>query len=316
MKDHHIALLVVGGTLWAFGLWVTSTYDSHRDAASHRHAHESDCCDDQQHRSFLVLERQLEVRPGGRLLVDVHDADVQVTTGGGGTATVKVYASARDEEWGRSVVERMQFAIDTEGSDLFIEADDPHIEDREWSRNRGVGVEVRVTIPTRFDADIRSGDGDISLGDLEGRVNIHSSDGDLQLGTLKGPEIKLRTSDGDVYAAGLEAPAISLHTSDGDVEARRVTGALEAASGDGDITVRLQAARETRIRTGDGDVTVYVAGSLGFELDLRAEDIYLGSGFQLDGSRGSGYVRGPVNGGGPVLAVRTSDGTVRLRTGG
>jgi hypothetical protein len=313
MKDRHIALLVAGGTLWAFGLWMTSTYDGDRRAS--RHTHPSACCDDHQHRSFLVLEQHLPVRPGGRLLVDVHDADVRVTTGGGGTAAVQLYASARDEAWGRDVVERMRFAIDTENGDLIIEADDPHIEERDWRRHHGVGVEVRVTIPTRFDADVRSGDGDISLGDLEGRVHLHSSDGDLHVGTLRGPEIKLRTSDGDVYAVGLEAPTILLHTSDGDVEARGVTGALEAATGDGDIMLRLLGARETRVRSGDGDVTVYLAGPLGFELDLRAEDVSLDPGFRLDGSRSAGSLRGPLNGGGPVLAVRASDGTVRLRSG-
>ncbi len=104
-----------------------------------------------------------------------------------------------------------------------------------------------------------------------------------------------------------------MHTSDGDVAARRVAGALEASTGDGDISVRLAASEEARLRSGDGDITVYAGRALGFEVDLSGETVSLGAGLQLDGSRGPGWARGSVYGGGPTLRARTSDGTVRFR---
>jgi DUF4097 and DUF4098 domain-containing protein YvlB len=248
--------------------------------------------------------------------MDVYYGDVRVAPGDGNEATVKVYARARDEEWGRSVVERMRFNIRADGGDLIVESDNPAIEDWEWRRHHGVGVEVRVTVPARFDLDVRSGDGDVWLGDVEGRISARTSDGDLQLGSLKGPEISVRTADGDVSAEALQAPAITLHTSDGDLHLRHVSGSLEASTGDGDVYLQLGTAQEARIRTGDGDVTVVAGPSLGFQLDARGETVSLGADLQLDGSRGAGWARGAVNGGGPLLSVRTSDGTVRLRTGG
>ena len=312
MKDHHVALLALGGTIWGFGLWLATGADPVRLSSA--------CCShgaEDQHQEELVLERSFDLGPGGQLEIDVADADVQVTTGGGGAATVKVYVRARDIDWGRELVDRMDFQILAEGNTLIVEADHPHVEDHEWREHRGgAGIEVRVSIPARFDVDIRSGDGDISLGDLEGRISVHTADGDLSVGALRGPEIKLRTSDGDISAASLEAPRIDLHTGDGDVELRRVAGALEASTGDGDISVRLASSQEAQLRSGDGDVTVYTGRALGFEVDLSGETVSLGAGFQLEGTRGPGWARGSVNGGGPLLRARTSDGTVRFRIEG
>ena len=312
MKDHHVALLALGGTLWGFGLWLATGAEPERLSTT--------CCEHgrpPQHQEELVLERSFDLSPGGKLEMDVADADVQVTTGGGGAATVKVYVRARDIDWGRELVDRMDFQVLAEGNTLIVEANHPHVADDEWREHRGgAGIEVRVSIPARFDAEIRTGDGDISLGDLEGRISVHTADGDLNIGALKGPEIKLRTSDGDVSAASLEAPRIDLHTSDGDVRVRRVAGALEASTGDGDISVRLAASEETQLRSGDGDITVYSGRVLGFDVDLSGETVSLGSGIRLDGTRGSGWARGKLNGGGPPLRARTSDGTVRFRIEG
>jgi hypothetical protein len=311
MKDRYVALLAVGGTLWGLGLWLATGVQPER-LSSH-------CCDhgsgDRQQEE-LILERSFELSPGGQLEMDVADADVQVTPGTG-PATVKVYVMARDVDWGRELVDRMDFNISADGNMLIVEADQPNVARHEWREHRGgAGVEVRVSVPARFDADIRTGDGDVSLGDLEGRISVHTGDGDLSIGALSGPEIKLRTSDGDVSAAGLEAARIELHSSDGDVRVRRVAGALEASTGDGDISVWLAAAQEAQLLSGDGDITVYATPTLGFDLELSGETVSLSAGFQLDGTRGPGWVRGRVNGGGAPLRIRTSDGTVRFRLEG
>ncbi len=309
MKDYHIALIGIGATVWGLTLWLDPPAPTE---------HQGACCSatqqQQRLRPELMLERRFDIRAGGRLMMDVPDGDITVETGGSG-ALVRVFVGARDLDWGREVFERMQFEVRSEGNNVVVRAEDPQIENWEWRRHRSVNVEVRVTIPQRFDAELITNDGDVRLGDVEGDVQILSADGDLDVGAIKGPRIKLQTQDGDVFAEALEAGQITLYTQDGDMSARRVAGELKATSGDGDITVRLTQPAEANIRTRDGDILIYTAEGMGVELDLRGEDVLLGTGIRLDGQRGRNWIRGALFGGGPRVTATTSDGMIRVRLG-
>lgn len=267
-----------------------------------------------QYRQVLMLERELPVRPGGTLVVDVPDGDVEVLTGPAGPASVRVYTGARDLEWGRSVFERMRFDIRVTDNTLRVTASNPRVRDDEWRRNYGVSVRIAVQIPAVFNAEIVTRDGDIELGNLEGRAELRSSDGDVRLSRIKGPEIAVHTADGDIRARALDAQSVDLRTNDGDVEVHEVSGALNVSSGDGDIRVYLAAPNLVRLRTRDGDISIYASRELRANLDLYGEDLDLSSAFRVEGGRVTKRgVVGTINGGGPLLEARTNEGTIALR---
>jgi hypothetical protein len=263
----------------------------------------------------LMLDQSLDVTAGGTLSVNVGDGDVEVRSGSAGSAAVKVYVQARDMDWGREVFERMQFAVGAEGNRVTVRARDANIRDHEWREHRGVGVLVQITIPEAFNVDVRTADGDVDIGRVDGRVDIRTSDGDIVVGELRGPEVSIETSDGDVTAESLRADRITVRTSDGDVNLSVGGNETRITSGDGDIKLDLLTEGEVTLRTGDGDITVYASPALKADLELHGGDVHVQSEVRLVGRIGRSGARGQLNGGGPLLVARTGDGTITIREG-
>jgi len=263
--------------------------------------------------SELMLDRRFDVRAGALLTVDVSDGDVEVRSAEAGSASVKVYVDARDPEWGRWVFDRMQFDVSSEGDGVAVRAGNAQIRDYEWNDHRGIGIKVEITIPERFDVDIRTGDGDVDIGRINGQIDVRTSDGDVVLGSLRGPRISVETSDGDVVAESLESDTVSIQTNDGDIDVAVKGATTRISTGDGDINLDLLAEGEVSLRTGDGDITIDAGRSLKADLELHAEEVYLQPEIQVEGRLDGHGARAKLNGGGPLLVARTGDGTVTIR---
>ena len=268
----------------------------------------------QRHRE-LMLDQEFDVSSGGLLTVDVADADVTVRSGSGGGATVKVFMSTRDLDWGRDLFNRMEFEVQLQGSELSVSAQNPRFERSQRNQNRGgVGFSVEVTIPQSYNATVTTLDGDISMGDLQGEVDLTTADGDIAVGKLSGT-LHLRTSDGDVSAEELTGQTVSVRTSDGDVRIGALAGPAEISTSDGDISVFIDHAGDVSLRTGDGDITIYADQSLRAEVDFSGESVQVASGFNLEGRISTHGARGSLNGGGPKLFAHTGDGEISIRDG-
>ncbi|SMD37230.1 Putative adhesin [Reichenbachiella faecimaris] len=158
--------------------------------------------------------------------------------------------------------------------------------------------------------DGRTSDGDVELEDVQGRVDLVTSDGDINAEGIVG-DLKLTSSDGDLRL-GQSNGAMTLNTSDGDISFRDLTGSLKARTSDGEIKgniVRLESSLE--LRTSDGNIAVIVPGAQGLDLVLRGEAIRT----VLDNFSGTSkdhIVEGQVNGGGKLVDLHASDGTVSL----
>jgi DUF4097 and DUF4098 domain-containing protein YvlB len=287
----------------------------------------------QERQREIVLHQEFSVAAGGSLIVDVADADVIVETGTSNAATVDVEVHAHDMVWGREVFDRMEFEAELEGDVLTIHARDPHAAGHEWRQHKGVGVTAQILIPDRFDVrvitgdgdvsltdlagqvDMRAGDGDIALGNITGSVSIRTGDGDVTLGALQGDVLSVHSADGDITAQAVMAEQIELETSDGDVWLRSVSGPLRARTSDGDIEVLLAKPAPTNLRTGDGDITIATAGPFGLNLDIRGESIHLPQDLMVQQSRSRRSAQGEIHGGGPDIKIATGDGSVRVRIG-
>ncbi len=261
----------------------------------------------------VVYEDRFEVRAGSRLVADLGDMDIWIETGSGTTATVEVVMRARNPDWGREVFQRMRFEARATGDGLTLAARDPDIDWREWRDRGGAGFVARVRLPEQFDLDLRTGDGDVRVDRSRGTAEIETGDGDLSIGRLSGPSIRLHTSDGDVVADELEAERIELRTSDGDIRVDRLSGRLDARTGDGDVRIAVARFAGLAVQTSDGDISVEADASIGADVELRGEDLYVDEAFGLSGRVRSRSISGAVNGGGPRLTLGTGDGEVALR---
>jgi DUF4097 and DUF4098 domain-containing protein YvlB len=221
---------------------------------------------------------------GGTIDIGTVGSDVSVRTGGGNIKVASAKGKLGAESGGGSVVvlSCLQGAIlETGGGNIHVE------------RCQGT---VRAT----------TGGGSIDLGDIGGPVEIETGGGSIRLSSAKGP-VKAETGGGCIELNGV--PSARAETGGGGIIAKFL------ASGD---------RTDSTLETSAGDITVYLASDLSISVRAAIElanghtihsdfsDIHIASEGGDWGPR-TVTAEGKLNGGGPVLKVRTNSGNIVFR---
>jgi hypothetical protein len=222
---------------------------------------------------------------GGNIDVGNVASDVSLHTGGGTIKIMSAKGKIVAESGGGSVivVSGMQGAeLETGGGSIQVD--------------RCAG-KVKAT----------TGGGSIDLGEIGGPAEIETGGGSIRLASAKGP-VKAETGGGSIELLGV--PSARAETGAGGIEAKFI-----ASSGERNDSI---------LETSAGDITVYVAANV--KLSIRAS-IEVANGHRIEsefseirvttegGDYGSKTVsaEGDLNGGGPVLKVRTTTGDISFR---
>jgi Putative adhesin len=78
----------------------------------------------------------------------------------------------------------------------------------------GCSGRVRLVVPRDVEVRVQSGDGSLTVRDIDGPVDLTTSDGSLVASDLTGP-VTLKTRDGSVVATGLRSDQVDAVSSDG-----------------------------------------------------------------------------------------------------
>jgi hypothetical protein len=189
-------------------------------------------------------------------------------------------------------------------------------------RHSSSSVKVDVETPANLTLDARSADGNLTAAGLHGDLTIHTSDGGQELTGVTG-NLKLHSSDGHLRVQNASG-TLEARSSDGSQDIAGSFTSLQLHSSDGSITLELaegsHLSADSRIESSDGSVTLRLPKSFPAELAVSTSDGSIQSTLPLvvDGynSKGnSGHnIRGKFNGGGSLLTIHTSDGSVHLAT--
>jgi DUF4097 and DUF4098 domain-containing protein YvlB len=219
---------------------------------------------------------------GGSINVGTISGDIGLQTGGGSIEVHHANGKVIAETGGGSVeiISAMQGAsIETGGG----------------------GIEVRQCTGT---VKAQTGGGNIDLGDLGGPAEIETGGGSIHLSSAKG-HVHAQTGGGGIELYGV--PSARVETGAGGIVVKFVkTGAPPS---------------DSRLETSAGDITVYIAPDVA--LSVRAS-VDLGNGHHITSdfpdihvaSEGDQWgprtltAEGKLNGGGPVLKVRTTTGDI------
>lgn len=212
---------------------------------------------------------------------------------------------------------------------------------------------VEVTVPAHFDVELKTSGGAIAVRELAGSVRVHTSGGGLEFTGIEGP-IDGRTSGGGIRLSGCRGKVdvhssggpiesrdgegdLALHTSGGRIAVAAHRGNVEAHSSGGGIVLESVAGNvsgntsggsiraaltvppdgECRLSTSGGGVTVKLPENAAFDLDASTSGGGVSSDFPIAGAeRQRGKLRGEVNGGGPLLHLRSSGGSIRIERSG
>jgi DUF4097 and DUF4098 domain-containing protein YvlB len=249
------------------------------------------------------LNGTLEVASdAGSLQVDRIHGSVTARTGGG-----EIHIGTVDGETrcftGAGVIRAEHMGgrarLDTAGGEIFVK----YVRGPLFASSAGGSIQVE-----RADSSItaRTNGGVIEVGEAAGPVLADTAGGAIQVSASSGAQCQ---------------------ASEGPIRLKNVAGAVRAVSGSGDIVAQLMVGRplqNSKLSTNSGDITVLIPASSA--LTVVAQSARSGAAgrivsdfpeFRMASRAGpSGFLQmaeGSLNGGGPVLQVVASGGSVFLR---
>jgi TonB family protein len=179
-------------------------------------------------------------------------------------------------------------------------------------------------------ADLETDGGNISVGRAASFVSVRTGGGQIDFGEVRG-SVRAQTGGGGIRIMYVSGP-MEVESSAGSICLTRVAGTVRAATAGGSIrawinpdtpssggTVHLAGA--SQLTSGNGDIVVFLPRNLAADIDAMVESggehrIEADPGLALTvqtANHGAVHALGALNGGGALLKLRTSSGTIHLQ---
>lgn len=225
---------------------------------------------------------------GGEVSVKNVNGSIHVATWGRDEvrveATKKAKASSRDAA--EEALRLTEIEVDAGSGSVRVETDLPSSSDGilDWvfGRHTNASVSYRITVPREADVEVRTTNGSLEVREVAGRVEA-------------------RSTNGAIKVAG-------------------VRGTVDAATTNGGIAVELaelEPGRGMKFSSTNGGIRVTVPRSARVSVDARTTN----GGISLDDldadivAKSRRKLQADVNGGGPEITVRTTNGGIRIGGG-
>ena len=284
-----------------------------------------------------TIEKSFSVAAAGTIKLETSGGTITLTPGKEGEVkiTAREHIRASSDADADELLKKLELNFDQTGNDVHASAKYASATGFHFGSWPPVSVDFIATVPAAFMSDLHTSGGGITVGDLTGKVYARTSGGSIKLGKI-GASVDVRTSGGSIALQEAEGAA-RLDTSGGNINVGKVSGPADLSTSGGSIKIdsvaqTLQAhtsggsihARiagplqgDCALSTSGGSVHVTVAKAAAFRLDARTS----GGGVDArgltitldDGGQGRSKLAGTVNGGGPLLKLRTSGGGIEVR---
>ena len=302
-----------------------------------------------------IINRRFAVKPGGKLVMEVSFGSVDVTTNGSSEVIVNVIRTVsrggKDTEMDFFRDHPITFAQEGDAVTIRSKSVSGTSNNRGWFGSQRTEGKYTISVPSAFQAQLKTFGGSVTVNDVNGEVNAVTSGGSLKFGHLRGPlegrtsggsvrvtdcqgTLKFRSSGGSIEITGgsgsfdgntaggsvtvrdFDGPAKS-GSSGGSITFENVTGAVEGSTSGGSISARfnLPLTEPVKLSTSGGGISLRVPENSAFDLDA----VTSGGGAKSDlpvtmsGKVPKDRLKGPVNGGGKTVYLRTSGGSIHVK---
>jgi DUF4097 and DUF4098 domain-containing protein YvlB len=269
-----------------------------------------------------------------RLEVPRSVKEVTVATAGGGVVLSDLSGSLRAETGGGGVrCDRIggNLAVATAGGGISLGTIDGMVQ----CATAGGGISAGLI---RGEAAFETGGGDIVVQEVTGLVRASTGGGGIKI-VRAGSAVVARTGGGPIQverAAGKvtvkssagpiqvnSANNVQCESAAGGIHLRNISGSLQASTQVGNISAALPANHtftDSFLTTGSGDITVFIPSNLGVTIRAENESAdslrrivsdFPGLPVRLLGT--SVVAEGPINGGGALLRIKGTGGTIYIK---
>jgi hypothetical protein len=184
---------------------------------------------------------------------------------------------------------------------------------RKWNRRGHANLELRV--PRGMSVDVAVSNGKIAISSLSGRVRARSSNGSVTIDTVVG-DIEVATTNAKVCCAATRGRLLA-RSSNGKIELDEHSGSVDASTSNGLIRVSMEEVGKAGIQlaTSNGRILLELPEEVDADVDIRVDNGVIRNDRTLcKATRATnGQVRGQLGSGGPLIKLRTSNGSISLR---
>jgi DUF4097 and DUF4098 domain-containing protein YvlB len=246
-----------------------------------------------------------------------------------------------------------ELAFEHEGSDVHIRGTFKQGSEHWQKQLNLTKIHFLITVPQQYNIDLNTSNGDISVANLTGDVRVRTSNSSLCFENITGAvwghtsggsveavdvagDVQVRTSGGSLRFGAIQG-FISGRTSGGSIKVvdcsggtdvrtsgggiwlgsigRNVTARTSGGSIEANMTTQPQSA--SSLRTSGGQITCTLIPDIAVDLAAKTSGGRVSTDFAVEstiqGKVPKNRLEGSINGGGPLLKLRTSGGNIHLQ---
>jgi DUF4097 and DUF4098 domain-containing protein YvlB len=280
------------------------------------------------------VQKNFIVEPGGKLTLDSDLGSVEVMPGTGNALAIQVdrEVKAATKEDAEKILKDLTLDFQQDGKSVLVRAkiNRGNFFGGNWG-NR-IRLKFKITVPSKYDLDLKTGGGSIRVDDLEGAVVARTSGGSLHFGRITGP-VNANTSGGSINLEGGNGPIdvntsggsirigkvagpVKAHTSGGSISVEEVMGEINASTSGGSVsaTISKQPGADCELNTSGGSVRVTLNRNLNLNLLAKCSggSIHTDLPITVQGEFSKSHLEAKLNAGGPQLYLHTSGGGITI----
>jgi hypothetical protein len=304
-------------------------------------------------RSEERVNREVDARPGGKLVLDVDFGAVDIMSAADDKVTVEAFRSidfgdaAKEKEY----LARVPISITAENNIIMVRARATKEARPDWFHQSRTDGRYTIRVPKNFSADLSTGGGDVTASELTGDMRAHSNGGDLRLSHLRGALsarsdggdielddcdgiVEIKTGGGDIVFTDSRGTlhgrtdggtievrnfvgGTEVSTGGGEVRLERIDGAIAGETSGGSITASVSgsAIKTIRLESSGGDIDLAVPKLANADITAQTSGGRITTNLPLEVTRSDDeHLRGRLNGGGPSVLLRTSGGSISINS--
>lgn len=169
------------------------------------------------------------------------------------------------------------------------------------------------------DVDAATGSGSIDVDSVDGLIHLRTGSGSIKAERIAG-SVKASTGSGFITVKQTESALgsrrrVEASTGSGGISVEGITGYLKAGAGSGSITASGNPADDWNIGTSSGSVILRISPDASFDLRVRTASgrINVDHPLTIRGTVGRRSLDGTVRGGGSLVDIHTSSGSITIR---
>lgn len=253
----------------------------------------------------------------------------------------------------QEILEDFELAFEHEGSDVHIRGTFKQGREHWQKQLNRLKIHFLITVPQQYNIDLNTTNGGISVADLTGDVRVKTSGGSLRFQSITGTvlghtsggsievvdvkgDVQVRTSGGSLRLGAIRG-FISGRTSGGSIKAVDCNEGIDVRTSGGGIwlggisknvtartsggsiqaTMATQPQSQCHLRTSGGRITLTLMPDVAVDLEAKTSGGRVSTDFEVEstiqGKVPKNRLEGSINGGGPLLKLRTSGGSIHLQ---